>query len=922
MSIRLKVLLAFGAVAMALMAMVALQWWGVRRMHHSLWQVRHASGGVQAYVGLSGDVSLWMEEALESDLLGEGQAEEARQRIVRTLDGLGRLADQDAEDYGEAYVRQARDRIARLEEMLPAIAGGSAAATAVRAGTVSETAGKLSAEAAEQQYKNGFVPLLAEAVAAQRAHLEAAAGDLEALEARLAALSAALAASSVALIAVVGFALVRSITGPVKRLSAGTSAIASGDLGHRVGYRGRDELAQLARRFDGMADQLAAQRERLLAAQSELEQKNRALEEGVARRKHMEETLHDYTAKLSALAEERGVLLAHTRDFVYRLDTRGVFTYLSPAVEQLTGHSVEEWLTHYSAYMTDSPINEKVYEYTEDALRSGREYPPYLVEIYHKNGGRLMLEVSERPCFEEGKVAGLIGVARDVTERVRVEEALRRSQEQHRAIVENVGIGIALISPRMEILELNRTLRQRFPHIDVTQRPVCYRAYNDPPREEPCSYCPTINTLRDGLVHEAATETPAAGRVRNYRIVSSPLFDAEGKVVAAIEMVEDITERREAEEALRESQRKYQHLFHNLYDAALVADAETGCLLDANARAESLLGRPRSELIGLHFTELHPPGLAQEYRRRFQAHRDPGGAMDYDGEAMRKDGTPVPVRISVSQVTIGGRGCLLALFRDITERKRVEKELERYAERLEALNDELARSNRDLEAFTHTVSHDLQEPLRKVHAFGQFLMEDCADQLPQAGREHLQRMLSAADRMKELIGHLLSLARVGTQGGEPVSTDLGQVANRALETISEQVRQSGAEVTVPRDLPRVKGDAVQLEQVFQNLVGNALKFRSPDRAPKVAIRADADGKWVTVHVTDNGIGIEGKDFERIFGLFERLHPEQYEGAGIGLPLCAKVINRHGGRIWVESEPGQGSTFSFTLRAAEKEGADA
>ena len=796
MSIRLKVLLAFGAVAMALMAMVALQWWGVRRMQHSLWHVRHASEGAQAYVGLSGDVSLWMEEASESDLLGEGRAEQARQRIVSALAGLGRLADQDAEDYGEAYVRQARDRIARLEEMLPAIAGGRAAATAVRAGTVSATAGKLSAEAAEQQYENRFAALLAEAVAAQRAHLEAAAGDLEALEARLAALSAALAASSVALIAVVGFALVRSIMGPVKRLSAGASAIASGDLGHRIGYKGRDELAQLARRFDGMADQLAAERERLLAAQSELEQKNRALEEAVARRKHMEETLHDYTAKLSALAEERGVLLAHTRDFVYRLDTRGVFTYLSPAVEQLTGYSVEEWLTHYSAYMTDSPINEKVYKYTEDALRSGRESPPYLVEIYHKNGGRLMLEVSERPCFEEGKVAGLIGVARDVTERVRVEEALR------------------------------------------------------------------------------------------------------------------------------ESQRKYHHLFHNLYDAALLADAETGCLLDANAQAESLLGRPRSELIGLHFTELHPPGLAQEYRRRFQAHRDPGGAMDYDGEAMRKDGTSVPVTISVSQVTIGGRQCLLALFRDITERKRAERELERYAERLEALNDELARSNRDLEAFTHTVSHDLQEPLRKVRAFGHFLMEDCADQLPHAGREHLQRMLSAADRMKELIGHLLSLARVGTQGGELVSTDLGQVANRALETISEQVRQSGAEVTVPRDLPRVKGDAVQLEQVFQNLVGNALKFRSPDRAPKVAIRADTDRKWVTVRVTDNGIGIEGRDFERIFGLFQRLHPEQYEGAGIGLPLCAKVINRHGGRIWVESEPGQGSTFSFTLRAAEKEGADA
>lgn len=253
------------------------------------------------------------------------------------------------------------------------------------------------------------------------------------------------------------------------------------------------------------------------------------------------------------------------------------------------------------------------------------------------------------------------------------------------------------------------------------------------------------------------------------------------------------------------------------------------------------------------------------------------------------------------------------LEREITERKRAEEQVERYAERLEALNAELERSNRDLHEFTYTVSHDLQEPLRKINAFGQFLMEDCGDQVSEQGREHLKRMQDAALRMKELIQHLLALARVGTRGGEPVPVETAQVIEEVLDTLSQQVRDCNAEVVVQEGLPAVHGDVVQLGQVFQNLIANALKFGSPERTPRVTISARVQGNEATFSVADNGIGIEERHLERVFGIFQRLHsPEQYEGAGVGLALCAKIIQRHGGRIWAESEVGKGTTFRFAL----------
>jgi len=800
MTIRTRILLAFAAVIAVTLAMAAILFWDVRRtrdyIRHNEWsQKRYA-----AYAELEAAANGWLKEVSDVLMLGDQQKGEllaAKERFQRSLARLTRLVEEELVRVGPEEGLREKERLGRLRALYDGGAEESEAILALAAGGNRAEAGRRFGEALETMFDKEFASLVAQAMVEGRRAEETGSRQMGSVAARTSWLALGLSAFSAVFIATLGLLLTRDITRPIKRLTAGTAAIGRGDFGHRIGLPGNDELAQLARHFDEMAAQLGAQGEQLLTAQAELERKNEALGREIAERQQAETALRGSSAKLSALAEEQSVLLSHSRDFVYRHDTRGVFTYLSPAVESITGHSVQEWLTHYSAHMTDNPINEKVYEYTERALRTGKEGPPYQIEICHKDGSPVMLEVNERPYFEGGKVAGIVGVARDVTVRWRAQEALRRSELLNRSLVEH--------------------LPQR---IFIKDRNSVYMSCN-------------ANYARD-----------------------------------------------------------------------LEIEPE--------------------QIVGKDDFAFYPRELADMYRADDKAVMDSGIPKDIEekyvvaGEERWVHTVKVPFRDEHRRV-IG----VLGIFEDITERKQAAQQLQRYAERLEALNAELARSNRDLEEFTYTVSHDLQEPLRKIHTFGQFLAEDCGENLPELAREHLRRIQAASVRMNALIQHLLSLARVGTQGKQLVPTHLRPVVEEAVDVLSEKARDCEASIVLRDGLPRVMGDPVQLGQVFQNLIGNALKFRAPGRAPSVVISAQVQGATATVAVADNGIGIEERHFDRIFGIFQRLHrQEEYEGEGVGLALCAKIIRRHGGRIWVESEVGKGSTFFFTLKTvAEGEGKD-
>jgi PAS domain S-box-containing protein len=264
---------------------------------------------------------------------------------------------------------------------------------------------------------------------------------------------------------------------------------------------------------------------------------------------------------------------------------------------------------------------------------------------------------------------------KEIAERKRTEQDLIQSEEKYRSVIENIGIGVSLISPEMEILSLNKQIRQWFPDVDVSKKPLCYKSFNRPPREHICSYCPTYKSLKDGQVHEAITQTPAGDKIVNYRIISSPIKDRDGKVVAAIEMVEDITEQKRAENALRESEERYKVLFQGAAEGIIVADVETMMFEYVNPAICRMLGYAEEKLTQMGVCDIHPKEDLEHVIADFQAQARGEITLSSGIPCLRKDGKIIYADINTANVLINGRRCNVGFFTDVTERKKAEEEL-------------------------------------------------------------------------------------------------------------------------------------------------------------------------------------------------------------------------------------------------------
>jgi len=273
------------------------------------------------------------------------------------------------------------------------------------------------------------------------------------------------------------------------------------------------------------------------------------------------------------------------------------------------------------------------------------------------------------------------------------------------------------------------------------------------------------------------------------------------------------------------------------------------------------------------------------------------------------------VEITVNYLEFAGGEYNCAFARDITERKQAEEALrsayDEMEKRVEERTAELARSNADLRQFAYVASHDLQEPLRMMSSYLQALEQDSRDRLNERTRSFIHLSLDAAERMQQLISGILAYAYVGTRGEEFETVDSNAIVDQVIADLGETIRRDRAEVT--RDeMPTLAADPTLLTQLFQNLIGNAIKFHG-DQPPRVHVSCKQSGKEWVFSVRDNGIGIDSEHLSRIFAVFERLHPvEEYPGTGIGLAICKRVVERHKGRIWCESEPGKGATFHFSI----------
>jgi PAS domain S-box-containing protein len=328
----------------------------------------------------------------------------------------------------------------------------------------------------------------------------------------------------------------------------------------------------------------------------------------------------------------------------------------------------------------------------------------------------------------------------------------------------------------------------------------------------------------------------------------------------------------------------------------------------ANHAACGRLGWTADEMSGLSVTDIDVNVTPKSWPRQFENIRKKN-RIRFESAHRTRTGQAFPTEVAANYLAFEGEEYTCAFIRDVGERKQAEAALAEKTARLEA-------SNAELEQFAYVASHDLREPLRMVNGFVTMLARRHGDKLDDEAREFIGYAQEGATRMDRLILDLLEYARVGRQESPLVPISLGPVIEMAVRGLGVGVEASAARIEVRPDLPAVLADEEELARLFVNLAGNALKYHHLDRAPEVVISAETRGDMVVVSVADNGIGIAPQYFERIFGIFQRLHGrDKYEGTGIGLAICKKIVERHGGRIWVESEADRGATFLFTLKAA-------
>lgn len=385
--------------------------------------------------------------------------------------------------------------------------------------------------------------------------------------------------------------------------------------------------------------------------------------------------------------------------------------------------------------------------------------------------------------------------------------------------------------------------------------------------------------------------------------------------------------------AARNRELEFRALFESSPSATIAVDRR-GTVRLVNARAEEILGYRRDELMGKSVDILVPDrfqSIHAHLRGSYLRAPQPRGIGNPRlVHAKTRDGRELPVDIRLSPVWRDAGLLVVAAITDVSEYKRMEEKLrawnlhleqevaqrttalEERAGELERTNAELRRSNADLQQFAYVASHDLQEPLRQIASFTQLLARRYRDRLDGDADEFIGYVLGGAQRMQRLIQALLSFSRLGTHGGDFAATDCNDLLDSVLSDLKMSIDESSAVIT-REALPAVHADPLQLRLVFQNLISNAIKFRDQTRRPEVHVGAqNRDGEWIfSVH--DNGIGIAPEHIERIFVIFQRLHSvSEYPGTGIGLAICKRVIERHRGRIWVDSKTGHGSTFYFTL----------
>lgn len=513
--------------------------------------------------------------------------------------------------------------------------------------------------------------------------------------------------------------------------------------------------------------------------------------------------------------------------------------------------------------------------------------------------------VDDRTIIErdgQGRPVFYLGYLIDVTEREKLVEAGRTSEARIARVLEMSSEGYWELDAEGRTIASNPALRAMF-EIDeasiLGKNPYDFVAPGWTERmDEVLAERKTVANRRFEMAYRSTS-----GKTVHTRVNATSLFDAGGRIIGSYGLLTDVTNEKVAEEALKSEQGRLRLIVESVPLALVINRIDEAVVVNANRAAQQLFGFGDRDMTGHQASDLF---AGQEDAKRFtDTLRREGVVTDFEAHMKRRDGDTFWAMLSARLVTFEDAECALIGCMDISARKLAE-------ERMSGMAEELARSNAELEQFAYVASHDLQEPLRMIASYVQLLERRYGDKLGQDANEYIGYAVDGAKRMQNLITDLLEFSRVARKGSPFVPVSLEHAAKEAAANLAASFRETGARLDIG-PLPEVMGDPVQLIRLFQNLIGNALKYRKPDQALEISISAKRIARAWEIHVADNGIGINKAYFERIFVIFQRLHTRaDYPGTGIGLALCKKIVERHGGQIRVVSDEGAGADFIVTF----------
>jgi PAS domain S-box-containing protein len=598
-------------------------------------------------------------------------------------------------------------------------------------------------------------------------------------------------------------------------------------------------------------------------------------------------------------------LLDEVHDYaILMLDLTGRVVTWNSSAERIKGYEAKQIIgRHFSCFFPHDDVRRGRPEEVLRIAASNGRHEEHGMRV-RKDGSQFVASITYTALKDAaGKPRGFSEITRDLSE-------TKESGAKFRGLLEAAPDAMIVVNERGEIVLVNLQAEKQFGYRrdellgkmvnSIVPRGFAERLVAD-----------GLRSAEDALAQQIGTGIELTARRKDgsefpIEIMLSPLRSTEGILVTAA--IRNISVRKDAEAHLVQMENKYRGLLEAAPDAMVVVN-QAGKIVLLNLQAETQFGYRRDELLGQKMSNIVPSGfperlVADSLRSAEDALAQQIGT-GIELTARRKDGSEFPIEIMLSPLKSADGVLVTAAIRDITARKNSEVQL---LEKVKELN----RSNEELQQFAYIASHDLQEPLRMVASYTALLARRYKGKLDSDADDFIAFAVDGASRMQLLIRDLLAYSRVGSKGKELVDTSSAEALQHAIHNLRGAIEGSAALVTNDA-LPSVMADEMQLTQLFQNLVGNAIKYRRAG-VPRVhitAVPSDAN-KWM-FSVQDNGLGIEPQFFEKIFGVFQRLHKrEEFDGTGIGLAICKKIVERHGGTLSVESTFGEGSTFYFPL----------